>query len=78
MTKKHFQALAWELAACRPEEEGEALDAWERACAAVCAVAKEVNRAFDRERFLDACRGTATVSNGRRAMVDAVGRKFSA
>ncbi len=57
MTKKHFEALAFELKAERP---GDGWDPnkrvqWELDVKAVASVAGRFNPAFDRGRFLKAC-----------------------
>ena len=59
MTKKHFNALALGLAACRPPQSlrvgGAVWNTWDasvRAVAEVCAASSE---RFDYARFIEAC-----------------------
>jgi len=72
MTRKHFVALAWELARVRPVSEtpgDPAFCAWYDSVQAVAVVCSEANSAFDLDRFWSGCLGQALYRNGRRHLV---------
>ena len=54
MTRKNFNAFALALAEVRPDDPA-ARKGWRVSVIAVSDVCKASNRAFDRERFMDAC-----------------------
>ena len=62
MTRKHFQAIADELASARPVEGSpdvkhawQAHHTWKRICEQMASMLRTQNPNFDRERFLRAC-----------------------
>lgn len=58
MTRQHFEALAEALAGVRPPTVWWIASAqWEKDCNAVADACQKFNENFDRERFLEACRG---------------------
>jgi hypothetical protein len=58
MTRKHFQLIAEALnEAYTAEVAPEGIKAVDRAIQAVAARLRSTNDAFDRERFVDVCRG---------------------
>lgn len=74
MSKKHFNALAWELANVRPSPAVDGQDeyrVWRRTVEAVAIVCCESNSAFDLGRFMDACHGEALIRDGKRRLVPA-------
>lgn len=74
MTKKYFNALAWELAAVRLSiaVDGRlAFCVWQNAVKAVVTVCQESNPAFQLDRFWSACMGTAEIRNGKRHLAPA-------
>jgi len=69
VTKKHFDALALELAWVRPVKSGRYFG-WRAAVEAVATVCQKSSLAFDRERFIDACEHwTVKIKDGELARV---------
>lgn len=56
MSKRHFNAIARQLANVRPEDEsGCAYIQWLHDIKAVASVCSDANNRFDHHRFIDAC-----------------------
>lgn len=55
MTKKHFQALAYELSKVRPDVNTNEREVWSRCVFAVTEACAQSNPAFSVGRFIDAC-----------------------
>lgn len=56
MSRKHFVTLAGALAESRPSIDSQGYGQWLLTCDSICNACAEHNYAFDRDKFMQACR----------------------